>query len=133
VTINSGENLPPNKPSTPVGPSSGKAGKSYTYTTSVVDPDGDQLYYIWDWGDEISDWEGPYTSGDPISVSHIWSNQGTYSIKVKAKDINDMEGVWSDQFTVSMPKSKSFPKIPVLNFLDKYSQLLPLIRQLLKI
>ena len=31
--------------------SSGKPGVEYTYTTSTSDPDGDQVYYWFDWDD----------------------------------------------------------------------------------
>jgi PKD domain-containing protein len=106
VVISSGENQPPNKPSTPSGPTSGKAGTSYTYSTLTTDPEGDQMYYKWDWGDEVSDWDGPYNSGDLVTQSHIWSNQGTYAVKVKAKDTSDVESVWSDPLPISMPKNK---------------------------
>lgn len=99
-------NQAPNKPITPSGPNSGKAGNSYTYSTSTTDPDGDQIYYQWDWGHEISPWDGPYNSGDPVSKSHIFPSQGSYIIKVKAKDTSNEESVWSDPLSVSMPKNK---------------------------
>jgi len=44
-------NDPPVKPSTPSGKASGAAGTEYTYTSSTTDPDGDALFYLWDWGD----------------------------------------------------------------------------------
>jgi hypothetical protein len=106
VVISSGGNNPPDKPSTPSGTSNGKAGTSYTYSSNSHDIDGDQLYYLFDWGDgNDSGWKGPYNSGDIISESHIWDIQGTYPIKVKAKDLYDEESVWSDSLSVSMPKS----------------------------
>jgi len=101
------ENSPPNKPNMPTGTNSGKAGTSYTYSTSTDDPDGDQVWYKWDWGNEVSNWDGPYTSGDPVTTSHTWPNQGSYAVKVKAKDTSDVESVWSDPLSVSMPKSKT--------------------------
>jgi len=114
VTITSGVNQPPNKPSTPSGPANGKTGTSYTYSTSTDDPDGDQVWYKWDWGDEVSDWDGPYTSGDPVTTSHTWSNQGTYAVKVKAKDTSDAESVWSDPLSVSMPKNKQYMPLGII-------------------
>jgi len=73
-------NQAPLKPSTPSGPSNGKAGDSYTYSTSTTGPDGDQIYYQWDWGHVISPWDGPYNSGDTVYVSHIFPSQGTYPV-----------------------------------------------------
>jgi hypothetical protein len=37
-------------------------------------------------------------------MSHIWNTQGSYSIKVKAKDASGAESVWSDPLPVSMPR-----------------------------
>jgi len=79
VMISSGENNPPNKPDTPSGATSGKTGTSYSYSTSTTDPEGDQVYYWFDWGDGLnSGWNGPYNSGDAISLSHTWTADGTY-------------------------------------------------------
>lgn len=96
-------NNPPEKPNRPSGQTSGEAGVTYLYTTSTTDVDGDQVYYKWDWGDgNVSDWLGPHDSGAEVSASHSWS-EGSYSIKVKAKDIYDAESGWSDPLAISMP------------------------------
>ncbi len=129
VTIGNGGNSQPNKPETPDGPTSGKTGTSYTYLTSADDPDGDQVYYKWDWGDEVSNWDGPYNSGDLVIQSHIWLNQGTYAVKVKAKDTSDVESVWSDPLPISMPKNKAI-NTPFLRFLENHLHMYPLLRQI---
>ena len=127
LTVNVLTNPPPNKP-TITGPTSGKAGKSYTYSAHTIDPDGDQIYYWFDWDDGTnSGWTGPYNSGQTVSVSHIWSAQGTYSIKVKAKDTSDVESDWSDPLSISMPKNKAI-NTP---FLQYHQHMFPLLRQLL--
>jgi len=107
VIISAGNDAP-NKPDTPSGQTNGKTGTSYTYSTSTEDLDGDQVWYKWDWGDEVSNWDGPYNSGDLVYTSHVWSNQGTYAVKVKAKDTSDAESVWSDPLSISMPKNKLY-------------------------
>jgi PKD repeat protein len=125
------ENNPPNKPSTPSGPSFGKTGKTYSYTTMTTDPEDDQIYYKFDWDDGTnSGWIGPFSSGDTVSASHIFSAQGTYSIKVKAKDTKDAESVWSDPLSITMPRNKAVNR-PLLRFLEQYLHLFPLLRQLL--
>ncbi len=97
-------NNPPNKPTTPTGPASGKPGVSYLYTTSTTDPDGDLVSYMWDWGDgTVSSWLGPFNSGATATATHSWTEQGTYSIKVKAKDIYGDESDWSDPLAITMP------------------------------
>jgi len=122
----------PDKPLTPSGPSSGKSEEEYTYTTYTTDPDGDQLYFMWDWGDgTFSEWLGPYGSGEECSESHIWNDVGGYNIKVKAKDTNDIQSPWSDPLAISMPKNKPI-NTPFLNFLKNHPYLFPLLRQLLE-
>jgi hypothetical protein len=108
VVSPSGENQPPDKPSTLSGPISGKTGREYSYHTMATDPDGDQLFYQWNWGDgSFSQWLGPYDSGEEISASHSWS-EGSYNIRVKAKDAYDFESQWSDPLGIVMPNNKGF-------------------------
>ena len=98
---------PPYKP-TIAGPTSGKVGVNYVYTSSTTDPDGDQLYYLFDWGDGTdSGWSDPYDSGATAYESHTWDSKGTFVVKVKAKDTNTAESEWSDPLFVTLPRSKS--------------------------
>lgn len=102
------ENNPPVKPSL-TGPSSGKVDVSYTYSASTTDTEGDTVWYWFDWGDDTNTgWIGPFESGQTCDASHIWTNQGSFSVKVKAKDEQGAESVWSDSITVSMPKNSLF-------------------------
>ena len=97
-------NNPPNKPNTPGGNVVGKIGVSYTYESSTTDSDGDQIYYLFDWDDgTVREWLGPYNSGDICKKSHIWNTTGSYSIKVKARDMHGVESVWSDFLPITMP------------------------------
>ncbi len=97
---------PPNAPVSPMGETKIEAGNLYTYTTSTEDIDGDQIYYIWDWGDQsLSSWLGPYPSGAPINASHKWEIKGIYDVRVKAKDENGMESDWSNPLIVNVPKT----------------------------
>jgi len=106
VTI-SEENNPPNKPNAPSGPNSGKTDTTYQYSAYAIDPDGDQVLLLFDWGDgSDSGWEGPINSGQSVTVSHQWSEEDDYTIKVKAMDTNFAESEWSDPLIVSMPKNK---------------------------
>lgn len=97
----SSENHPPEPPQKPQGPAQGNAGEELSFWTYSTDPDGDDLYYLFDWGDETeSNWVGPYESRETVSVSHVWQKRGMYSIRVKAKDTLDAESNWSDSHTV---------------------------------
>ena len=102
------DNTPPNKPGTPSGPISGLIRTSYIYTANKTDPDGDNLTYMFFWGDgSNSGWIGPYESGEVASASHSWKLKGSYIVKVRAKDIHNAEGPLSDPFgPVKMPKGK---------------------------
>lgn len=105
-------NQPPNTPSTPSGPSSREVGESGTYSTSATDPEGDDVYYWFDWGDNTnSGWRGPYNSGDTGSASHIWNSPGTYYVEVKAKDIHDAESISSNPLPVHITPGSVSVKI----------------------
>ena len=125
---NNPNNNPPKKPSIPYGPLSGKAGINYTYNTSTIDPDNDNLYYLFDWDDgSNSNWFGPFESAEKVTVNHKWNDSGNYNIKVKAKDFYGVESEWSDPLTITMPK--------INNMLDMFLKLLnnhPLIYYLLQ-
>jgi len=96
----------PNKPSI-TGPSSGRTRRQLTYTATTTDPNGDQVYYWFDWGDgSNSGWVGPYNSGADASESNSWSADGTYEVKVKSKDTSDNESPWSDPIPVSIPRNR---------------------------
>jgi subtilisin family serine protease len=97
-------NAEPMKPDRPVGPSSGTVNEHYEYSASSYDADGDQLYYLFDWGDgNDSGWLGPFDAHSVCTASHNWSGRGDYSIRVKARDIFGLESDWSDPLPVSMP------------------------------
>ena len=96
-------NNPPNKPAKPSGLSLLKTGTTYSYSTNTIDTDGDRVYFWFDWGDETnSGWIGPYDYYYPASASHNWNKEGTYQIKVKAKDTFGSESDWSNPFNVTV-------------------------------
>ena len=99
-------NTPPNTPQAPTGPDSGTPGTSYDFTATTTDPDGDDVAFKFDWGDDSeSNWTDSVDSGASASASHSWVNDGTYEVKVKAKDINGAESGWSEthQIVISRP------------------------------
>ncbi|MCK5459289.1 MAG: hypothetical protein KAI20_05310, partial [Thermoplasmatales archaeon] len=83
-------NQPPNAPNIS-GPTSGTVGEEYDYTFVTTDPDGENVFYWIDWGDNYNtSWIGPYNSDEEVIVSHIWSENGIYEIRAKAKDVFDV-------------------------------------------
>jgi len=112
---------PPNKPDPPLGPSGGNIEVTYEYTAVTNDPDNDELYYLFDWGDDsLNEWIGPFESGESYTEFHIWHQQGTYQVRVKAKDEHGAQSEWSDPLSVSMPRSKSKMKTIFNYFFEQH-------------
>jgi len=132
-TFTTQQNAPPNKPNKPSGTESGKINTPYTYTTSTTDPNGDQVYYNWSWGDgNYSGWLGPIASGATASANHTWTIKGSYEIKVKAKDPSGNESAWSDPLPVSMPLSNNIMSLSFWEWLfERFPHAFPILRQLL--
>jgi len=124
-------NLCPFKP-TISGKTSGKNGATYEYTATTTDPNNDQIYYWFDWGDgKHTEWQGPYNSGERGRASHNWNEEGTYTIKVKVMDIYGAESGWAE-LKVSMPRIRAIDT-PFKLFLQNHPHLFPLLRQLLRL
>jgi PKD domain len=97
---------PPTPPSI-TGAASGKAGEEYEYIFNAVEPNGYDVYYYIEWGDDSTEeWIGPYESGEEIKLSHSWNEQKDYTIRVKAKNEYGAESDWAT-LEVSMPKTKA--------------------------
>ncbi len=124
---------PPAKPATPTGPASGKVGTEYTYSSSATDPESDQVYLMFDWGDgTFSSWTGPVNSGSTASAKKTWSVEGSYQIKVVAKDSHGQLSIWSDPLSISMPVEYQPPFLRILERLfEQFPNAFPLLRQLL--
>ena len=126
---------PPAKPATPSGPASGKVGTEYTYTTSTTDPNGDKIYYMFNWGDgTTSGWVGPSNSGATASAKKTWTTKGSYQVKVVAKDVHGVLSVWSDPLPVSMPRIKISNQMiyQILErLLERFPHAFPILRELL--
>ena len=119
---------PPTKPSKPSGRRRIKIDKLYKYSSSTTDPDDDQIYILFDWDDgNSSGWLGPYNSGEKVSVYHMWKEQGTYEIRVKAKDVNGTQSEWSDPLLVTMPRNRALANSLLLWFSEQF----PLLERLL--
>ena len=94
---------PPATPETPTGPTHGILNKEYSFSSKTTEPDGDQIYYMFSWGDgNYSEWLGPYNSGQTVTGSHSWPVVGTYDVKVTAKDIYGVQSGWSEPLTISI-------------------------------
>jgi outer membrane protein assembly factor BamB len=125
--------LDPNAPEAPSisGPTEGRIKTQYEYNFTTTDPNEDDVFYYIEWGDgKIEDWIGPYNSGEKVTINHTWNEKGTYAIRARVKDINNLWGPWSE-FEVTMPKSKQFSNNSFLRFLENHPRIFPILRQLL--
>ncbi len=94
---------PPATPLSPSGPDSGMRDVSYSFTATTTDPDGDQIAFKFDWGDgSESGWSSFVGSAEFASMSHSWSGEGTYQVKVKAKDAYNAESGWSAAHSITI-------------------------------
>ncbi|UCF11734.1 MAG: hypothetical protein JSW06_06695 [Thermoplasmatales archaeon] len=115
------------------GQSSGKPGVEYTYGFCSEDPDGDDIFYCIDWGDGSGEvCIGPFSSGVCAIADHTWSEQGTYIIKAKAKDIHDAESQLST-LEVTMPRNQAFNfNFNMLEWLfERFPNAFPILRYML--
>ena len=124
-------NNAPEKPQKPTGKTQGKTGTSYLYSTQTTDPDDDQVYYMWDWGDgNMSTWTGPYASGATATAQKSWATKGTYAVKVKAKDTHGAESNWSDPLSVTMPQSQLLRDPFIETIMQWFSHLMTVFKEL---
>lgn len=113
----SSNNTAPLKPETPTGPTSGKVNAAITFSTKSIDPDGDDLFYCWSWGDGKIDWVGPHPSGLPCEIQHTWTVKDNYEVRVKVKDVFGKESPWSDSLPVAVPYFDNTPLVLFKKFL----------------
>jgi thiol-disulfide isomerase/thioredoxin len=124
-------NNPPGVP-TITGPNSGKPATSYDFKFNAVDPDGNQVKYIINWGDGNSDTTALNPSGTDVTIAHTWSVQGTYTIKVKVEDEHGLVGPEAT-FTVTITKDKNKAiNTPFLNFLEEHQNLFQILQKIIQ-
>lgn len=100
-------NHPPDPPVIQ-GPNTVKINTLSNYSIVSIDPDSDDIYYQFDWGDDIStDWLGPYESNHVCISSHAWVEKGAFAVRARAKDSLNAESQWVT-LEVSIPKTNSF-------------------------
>ncbi len=127
TTIEEPQNQPPIKPETPWKKS--KVDKSLTFCTETFDPDGEQIWYWWEWGDgEHSGWFGPNQNNETACATHSWKESGPYTIKVKAKDVFDAESEWAT-LDINIPRCKNFLNHALMSLFSRLINLFPTLLQ----
>lgn len=130
ILVDTHINEPPEAP-TITGPNCGKPNTEYEFSFNATDPDDDPVMYIIDWGDNDTEWTEYGDSGEEIPLKHTWNLEGTYTIKAKAKDINGEESGWSD-LEVTMPKNKMMQSPFWKMLFERFPNMFPILRQLLR-
>jgi hypothetical protein len=114
--------LDTNAPSIPEinGPIKGVPDVGYNFTFESLSPIGNDLYYWIEWGDNSgTGWIGPYDSDEKVTVNHSWFVEGTYTIKARAKDTENLWGPWGE-LTVTMPRDKTMSTSLILKLLERF-------------
>jgi hypothetical protein len=101
----------------------------------VNDPDGSVIYLYWDvYGICPGLWDGPFPSNEEIPFYRrigYWNSSGIFPVRMKAKDPYGAESDWG-VLHVIVTKNKEISPL-FLQFLDRYPNLLPVLRFLLDI
>lgn len=78
-------------------------GFSLNFSAITADPEGDMMYFQWEWGDgRVSQWLGPYMYGQECVCPNSWINKGTYSVRVRAQDSHYAISAWTTPILVSI-------------------------------
>jgi hypothetical protein len=120
-------------PSNPVidGPSYGKPNVEYDYNITSYDENNDELFYEIEWNHFDNESIGPYSSGETVTVKHMWLEQGNYTIRVKAIDTHGGQSDWGT-LDVSMSKIKAACiNNFILRFLQNHPHLFPILQKIL--
>jgi len=108
------KNIRPDKPIV-IGETTGIQNVAYTFSAITYDPDFDFVFYKFDWGDNTtSEWLGPFAYNISGTASHIWRNNGSYNVRVIAKDIKGLKSSWSEMIQINISNNKR-PEKPIIS------------------
>jgi len=101
---------PPATPETLAGPASGQCNISYDFSVNTSDPEGDDVRYIFDWGDGNGTTTALFPSDQTVDISYCWLRGGTFSVKVMAEDENEQTSGWSEPCEITI--YNEVPEVP---------------------
>jgi rhodanese-related sulfurtransferase len=88
------------------GPTQVKVNTPTDYTLSTTDIESDVVYYWIQWCDDnITEWDGPYESGEDVVFTNTWCHKGTFTIKAKAIDFYGLESEITE-LEITVPRIK---------------------------
>ncbi|MBN2465769.1 PQQ-like beta-propeller repeat protein [candidate division WOR-3 bacterium] len=122
AVVASCRNHPPQIAQPPDGPTNCYPNKSYTYSATASDPNGDDVAVRFDWADStVSDWTDWSHSGLLVTGAHAWAETGAYLVRAQAQDKKLLSSDWSEALTVQVfprPETPAVPSGPTLCFKD---------------
>lgn len=105
---------PPETPTVPEGPDEWIRDVETSFSTSAIEPEDEDVYYMFDWGEgNFSDWVGPYSSGETGEAFYTWAEIGQYEIRAIAKDENGVQSNWSEPAIITIVKNQ-VPEKPTI-------------------
>jgi len=83
------------------GDSEGDVDEELEFTTTISDPDDDQVKYQFRIDGDNQDWSELMEPGE-ITYKYTFDKKGKYDIQVRAEDENGAESDWSEKFEVEI-------------------------------
>lgn len=113
------------------GPRHVRLDVEYKWSFNSTDPDGDNITYYVDWGDECggAEWHGPFPSGENVEIGHTYTSKNILLINSLAVDENGAESNMT-YFEVAISKSCSIDFI-FMRLLERFPNAFPILRYLL--
>lgn len=99
VTI---EQWSPIDPPPPDGPTACTTGIPHFFTATTTHPQGESLWFQFDWGDTFGNWSGPVASGGSYAGVKTWNAEGGYAVRVRARDKDERTSGWSAAIQVQV-------------------------------
>jgi hypothetical protein len=125
--IRSGLNPDNEPPYDPVIEGPRRAGENVplTFLFTAADPDLDLVSYYIEWGDgETSGWTQFFPSGGAgYTEDHTYELEETYTIRAKAKDINNAESNWVEH-KITIPRNRQVNNLFLIRNLESLFELI---------
>ncbi|MBA7477004.1 hypothetical protein ES707_12402 [subsurface metagenome] len=80
-----------------VDPQTPVVGETIKFTSTGIDPDGDIVTWVWDFGDETS------SNEEVPTITHSYSSDGNYTVKLKVVDDHGISSSNTTTLTVVVP------------------------------
>ena len=124
----------PETPDIPFGDTSVKTDTETLYTSQSTDADSQEIYYLWYWSDSNSSaWLDLFASGEIVSPTYQWDENGNYQIRVMVKDEAGLVSDWSDPLTVGITKNAPTLKTALIQLLENLMNMCPVLSSMIQL